>query len=200
MTDAATSEDARLPPLSVEEYGRLLRELGAEPVAESAVRLNVTRMWAHSPRLMLAQQPLQRYLRFDSPLTPRVREVATLRIGWRCSAPYEVMQHVEFALTQGLSESEIAALFQEDVGTGWSPAEAAAIRATDELHALHTVTGSTWEALSAHFSPAEIVDLLSLVGRYWTVSVVSNAVRLQPEPGAAFSDLPGAPTAHGGAP
>ncbi|MEQ3552711.1 carboxymuconolactone decarboxylase family protein [Pseudonocardia nematodicida] len=189
---------ARLEPVDRASYLRLHDELGTEPVAEAAVALNITRTWAHSPGLMTAQAPLQHYLMFGSALSPRIREVATIRIGWRCSAPYEVHQHLRFGREAGLTDAELAALLREDAAgaVGFSDADRAAIRVADDLFAHQTLTEDTWALLCEQLEPAARLDLLSLVGRYWTVSVVTNALRVQPEAGGP-PVVDGAPSQYG---
>ncbi len=51
------------------------------------------------------------------------------------------------------------------------------------------VSTPTWEKLSAELSEQQLIDLLTVVGRYWCVSVVLNATGVQLEKDTrAFSE------------
>lgn len=180
----ASRGPARIEPLSREEYLRLRQDLGSAPVSDVDAGLHISRTWARNPPLMMAQTPLQSYFMTKASLPPRLREIAILRTGWRCSSDYEFGQHKVFGRQAGLDDDEILRLTAEDPGTGWPPLERAVIDCADELHASHDLSDGTWWALAAQLDPAEIIELLSLIGRYWTVSVVTNALRIQLEPGA----------------
>jgi alkylhydroperoxidase family enzyme len=182
---------ARIEPLSRDEYLRLRQDLGSAPVSDVDAGLHISRTWARNPALMMAQTPLQSYFMTKAALPARLREIAILRVGWRCSSDYEFGQHKAFGRQAGLGDDEIIRLATENPGTGWSPLERAVIACADELHASHDLSDATWSALAAHLDPAGIIELLSLIGRYWTVSVVTNALRVQLEPGA--TGLPSGP-------
>ncbi|HUZ55740.1 MAG TPA: carboxymuconolactone decarboxylase family protein [Streptosporangiaceae bacterium] len=196
MTDAsaepAAERPARIEPLTREEYLRLRRDLGSAPVSEMDAGLHISRTWARNPALMMAQTPLQSYFMTKAALPARLREIAILRIGWCCRSDYEFGQHKVLGRQAGLGDDEITRLAMAGVGTGWSPLERAVIDCADELHASHDISDSTWAALAGHLGPAEIIELLALIGRYWTVSVVTNALRIQLEPGA--TGIPSAPS------
>lgn len=182
---------ARIEPLSRDEYLRLRADLGSAPVSDIDADLHISRTWARNPALMMAQTPLQSYFMAKAALPARLREIAILRIGWHCSSGYEFSQHTKLGRRAGLDEDEIGLLATPGAGTGWQPLERTVIECVDEVHARHDVSDSTWSALARHLGEAEIIELLALIGRYWTVSVVANALRIQLEPGATV--LPDSP-------
>jgi alkylhydroperoxidase family enzyme len=67
-------------------------------------------------------------------LTPRDRELAVLRVGWLCQAPYEWGEHVRIAKQVGLTSEEIERVTQGSSAPGWTKHEAAVLRAVEELH------------------------------------------------------------------
>jgi alkylhydroperoxidase family enzyme len=73
---------------------------------------------------------------------------------------------------------------------GWSAAETAALRATDELINRHTLSGATWADLTAHFTTKQILDLLFLVGQYQLVASALNALRIERDDGLAADEVP----------
>lgn len=188
---------ARLEPLTKADYLDLWRRVDPDTSNVPGADLHISRTWAHSPGLAIAQAPLQRHLMSGLPLSARLREIAVLRIGWRCSAPYEVSQHARFGRDAGLTDEKIARLMQEDVGGDWDETDLMIVRVTDELYAHHAVSDETWEQMTTLLDTAQCVELLAVVGRYWTVSVVTNSLRIQLEPGVRPLAVDGAPRTYG---
>ena len=120
-------------------------------------------------------------------LTLRQREIVIDRVTARAGCEYEWGVHVAlFAARAGLGPADIAAT----VGGGandpvWSPDEQALVAAVDQLHARCDIDDAAWQALSAHFGPEAILEILMLAGFYRMVSYLANALRLPPEAFAA---------------
>src|SRR5690349_3199026 len=115
-------------------------------------------------------------------LPPRQREIVILRTGYLCKSGYEWRQHVKIAKREGLSDEEIARV-KNGASAGWSEADAALLRASDELHTDQFIGDKTWSALSAHFSEAQRMDLVFTVGQYTQVSMMLNTFGVQLEAG-----------------
>ena len=179
--------EPRIGPLDVDAYHRLERETFGENGWTGTA--HVSRTWAHSPGLMKAQRPLQHYLLNDSPLPARDRELAILRVVWRRRCEYAFGQHTRMGGAAGLTADEIERVTRGPGADGWTPFEAALLRAVDELHDDGDLTAATWTALAETYDDAQVIDLISVVGRYWTVAVTLNALGVPPEPG-----LPGFPS------
>jgi alkylhydroperoxidase family enzyme len=127
---------------------------------------------------MAAQRPYQRHLRSTSTLPARHQEIAVLRMGWRCGSEYVLAQHEVIGARSGLEQAEVRRLREEATDRGWDRAERAVIDVVDELHATHGLADATWDRLRAHFDDAQCLELMSVIGRYWTVSVIANALRV----------------------
>lgn len=70
----------------------------------------------------------------------------------------------------------------------WTPLERTLLTAVDEVIDDHAVGDATWAALSSHFGPAEIFELLFVVGGYLCLAAVLNSIGLQgvlPDPAPA---------------
>jgi alkylhydroperoxidase family enzyme len=67
----------------------------------------------------------------------------------------------------------------------WTGEDALLVRFCDALHAACDIDDALWEELRAQFSEAAMLELLLLAGFYRTVSYLTNALRLPPEPYAA---------------
>ncbi|WP_394617121.1 carboxymuconolactone decarboxylase family protein [Lentzea sp. JNUCC 0626] len=123
-------------------------------------------------------------------LPARDREIVILRGAWNCVAAYQWNHHLPIAAAAGLSATEIDAL-SHPVGAGrWSPREQLLITALDELHAQSTICDATWRDLAAHYSPVELIELVTLCGEYRKISFQINAWRVSQEPWAGPIRLP----------
>ena len=172
----------RLAPVDAPKLQRIQQELfGTAPEADGAA-LNVTRLWALHPALMKAQRSMQQHVMNETTLPPRHRELAILRIGWRCRSGYELAQHARFGREAGLTSSDLQRITVGPDAPGWEPTESTLIRAVDEMFDDCFVSEETWQSLQSQYSTEQLLDLLVLVGRYWTVSVVLNSTGLQLEP------------------
>lgn len=150
---------------------------------EGAPMLNIFRTLAHHPKLLKRWLVFGNHVLAKSTLPPRERELVILRIGWLCRAGYEWGQHAQIGRTAGLSDQEIERITRGPDAEGWSDAERALLRATDELHGDSFISDETWAALSEHLEIQQIMDLIFAVGQYQIVSMALNSLGVQPEPG-----------------
>ena len=91
----------------------------------------------------------------------------------------------------GLTPAQIEAVAEGPSAAVWTPLERAMVTAVDEIIDDHGVGDATWRALASHLEPAEIFELLFLVGGYLCLAGVLNSIGLQsamppvhPGPGA----------------
>jgi alkylhydroperoxidase family enzyme len=119
-------------------------------------------------------------------LAPRDRELAILRTGWLCQAPYQWGEHVLIARRIGLSSEDVERIAQGSEAPGWNEHERAILRAVEELHAKAMISDATWEVLARRLDEAQLIELPCLVGHYHTVAFYQNALRMTPR-----SDNPG---------
>jgi 4-carboxymuconolactone decarboxylase len=119
----------------------------------------------------------------------RDREIVIDRTCARCGSEYEWGVHVAFfAEGVGLTAEQAAATCGAAADAGALPErERLLIRLVDELHDRAQVTDELWAALSAEWTPEQLVELVVLVGFYHMISFVTNALAIPHEPfGARF--------------
>lgn len=179
--------EPRVRPLSNEaltpEQAEVLAPLGDGGVIPAGPILNIFRTMAHAPKALKAFLTWGNYiLSRHNDLPPREREIVILRTGWLCKSGYEWTQHAAIGLRCGLTQAEIAML-KAGPDAGWRAADAALIRAADELNADHFVTGATWAALLAHFSEKQAMDVVFTAAQYTQVCMMLNTFGVQLEPG-----------------
>jgi alkylhydroperoxidase family enzyme len=179
------------------------------PVADDELteeqRLAVKDMLGQRPLLNIfrtlvrAPKALTRFLEWGgyvlsrrNSLPPREREIVILRIGFLCKSGYEFTQHTRIALQEGLTKEEIAAIKKGADAPNWRPADAALLRASDELHRDQFITDATWGALRQHFDEKQCMDVVFTAGQYTQVSMMLNTFGVQLDPGQTLDpDLKG---------
>jgi 4-carboxymuconolactone decarboxylase len=85
---------------------------------------------------------------FNGEIPAPERELAILRCGWLCRAPYEWGQHVAIAKRLKIDDETIARTTQGSSAPGWSEHEAAILRGVEELVADHALSDETWTTLA----------------------------------------------------
>jgi alkylhydroperoxidase family enzyme len=111
-------------------------------------------------------------------LPGRDRELAILRIGWLCRAPYEWGEHVLIAKKYGVSSTEIEAITTGSTAPAWSDHDRAILRAAEELHADATISDATWATLAARYDDRQLIELPVVIGQYQAVAYYQNALRI----------------------
>jgi 4-carboxymuconolactone decarboxylase len=150
--------------------------------------LNIFGTLAHHPELMRRWLVFGNHVLGKSTLPARERELAILRVGYLCKSEYEWGQHVLIARRCGISDAEIARVAAGPDAPGWSAADAAVIRAADELHADQMITDATWADLARTFRRQQLMDLVFAIGQYHLVAMALNSFGVQRDPG-----VPGLP-------
>ena len=145
--------------------------------------LNIFRTLARAPKALARFNEWGSYvLSRRNSLPPREREIVILRVGFVCKSGYEFTQHTRIGLNEGLTADEIARI-KAGAEAGWSPADAALIRAADELVGDHFVSNATWAQLRANFDEKQCMDVVFTAGQYTQVSMFLNTFGVQVEPG-----------------
>jgi alkylhydroperoxidase family enzyme len=183
----AQRTDARLAPVDppyddgvAHTLERLMGGAGAEP-------LLLFRTIAHNPTLLEKLRTTGTYLLNFGTIAPLEREIVILRTCARCGCEYEWGVHVAiFSSAVGLSDEQVAATVTGD-DAPFTEAQRVLLALVDQLHDTSTVTDELWRRLAATYRPEQLVELVTLVGQYHTVSFVANALGVRLETfGARF--------------
>ncbi len=119
------------------------------------------------------------HLSLHGALSPRERELAVLRLGWLCGAPYEFGEHVFIALGVGITHEEVDAVKTGSGAVCWTSHERAILRAVEELHQGAMISDATWAELAKNWDEKQLIELPILVGHYQQTAYVQNAIRLR---------------------
>jgi len=110
----------------------------------------------------------------------RDREVVIDRACARCGAQYEWGVHVAaFGEAAAFDARQVAVIADARGDLAALPArDQLLVRMVDELHDTATVGDALWRELAAHWSEAQLIELLMLAGWYHAISYVCNAARV----------------------
>jgi 4-carboxymuconolactone decarboxylase len=164
-----------------------------EPLIYEGKLFNFFRTMIRMPKALTAFVPWNRYiLSRRNPLSPRDREIVILRTGFLCKSGYEWAQHEVFGVAAGLTASDCKRIKAGADTPGWSAAEAALIRATDESVNDHFITDASWTTLRAHFSEEQCMHVVLTAGVYTQMSMLLNSFGIQLDEGRTLDpDLKG---------
>lgn len=183
----------RILPVDLDALDDETRAL-LEPLSQvrgSDVRvLNVFTTLARHPKLMKRWLVFANHVLGKSTLDARARELAILRTGWRCNAPYEWGQHVAIARAVGITDDEITRVAAGPAAEGWSSHDAAVLRAVDELHDGGTIRDDTWQVLASTYGTLQLMDLVFAIGQYHLVSFALNAFGVERDDGVSGVPFP----------
>jgi alkylhydroperoxidase family enzyme len=179
----------RIQPLKDGEFSDEQKELLA-PMGGRVV--NIFRTLVREPKAFKGFLGWGNYvLSRRNGLPEREREIVILRVGYLCKSGYEWTQHHVIGKRAGLSDEEIERI-KKGAGAGWSAADSALIKASDELHNDQFISDATWSALKAHFSEKQCMDVVFTVGQYTQVSMILNTFGVQLDEGQTLDpDLKG---------
>ena len=144
-----------------------------------------------SPVLMERVGKLGEYLRFESVLDARIRELATCVAARHVSNQFEWLMHAPLARKAGVDASVL-----DDIAAGRHPRrlqadEATAFDVATELLLRNGVSDASYNAALAVFGEQGVVELVTLVGYFTMVSWVMNVARTPASgEGAALAAFP----------
>lgn len=162
----------------------------ADPVAEDLGKLmppgippiRLFRTLAHNPRVL--RRIRKGGLLDRGAITLRERELVILRTTALCRSEYEWGVHVAFfAAAAGLSPVEVAATVTGDAAA-LPERDRVLFELCDALHRAATVDDAAWRRLAAGRTSEQLIELVALAGQYHAIAYLTNALAIEPEPGA----------------
>ena len=153
-------------------------------VPNAPLSSNVARALANSPNGSKKYSSVAMYIRHESTLDPRLRELAILQVGYATRQIYEYAHHCSLALEFGCSEDDIRALADESAGrpTSLEPLAKAALSAAREMTLYVDLSDETFAALKAGLSNEHLLDLLIAICAYNGTVRMLSALRVDLEP------------------
>ena len=111
---------------------------------------------------------------FKGRVDAQLRELAILRVMWRCNQSFEWANHYRRALTTGLSPDEVVAIRTKDPERDLPPDVAVVVRAADDVVDRGHIGAGTYAAVTKLFPDAGVRhEFLYLVAGYRMFASVS---------------------------
>ena len=127
-----------------------------------------------SPKLLDSVARVGEYLRFESVLDARIRELVTCASARHVSNQFEWLMHAPLAVKAGVAEAAVEALRVGARPKGLPADEEAALDFSTELLNTNGVSEPTYAAAIAQFGEQGVVELATLVGYFVMVSWLMN--------------------------
>ncbi|HEY1238591.1 MAG TPA: carboxymuconolactone decarboxylase family protein [Solirubrobacterales bacterium] len=178
--------EPRIPPLPPDRWdGDLKRILEATPsgIDRRLGDNNIFPTIAQHPELFRAWLPFGGFLLTAGKLSGRDRELLILRTAVNIRSSYEWGQHVRISLDGGIEREAIDRVLEGADADGWTPHEAALMRAADELHRDSRISDGTWEALAETYDNEQLIETAMVVGHYHMVGFALNSLGVELDEG-----------------
>lgn len=143
----------------------------------------IYRTYAHHLKMDIPRTAVSEHIRQRSTLSPVIRELLIMRIGWLCRSEYEWAAHAPAGRRAGMSEADVQHVIAGP-GSGADASTDALLRAVDELYHDDVISEATWSALASRLDAKQLLDVLTTTGGYRMVSMALNTLGVQLEPGA----------------
>jgi 4-carboxymuconolactone decarboxylase len=184
----------RMPPLRDEQMDKIQRAAAMELIA--GPRKGVKGPFIpllRSPELMARLQKVGEYLRFESALTPRIREFTTLVISRQWNQQFEWATHVPLALKSGTQQLTIDELADGSRPANMSAEEALVYDLAHELTCNRGVCDETYRKAIEALGERGVIDLVGIIGYFTLISMVLNIAHTPPESASAIAELSAMP-------
>jgi len=184
---------ARVKLVERDQVPAEVEELFQRIEAKGAKIINLYRAIALTPPMISSFLKLGNCLLNKAELSPKLRELAILRIAKLSGSDYEWTQHVPIAREVGISQQQIDDVHQWEDSVYFNGEERAILQYTDEVARNVRAADGTFEALRKHLSDRSIVELTMSVG-YWGMIarvLVSLEIELEEQSVGSAGDLLG---------
>jgi len=174
----------RLPPLAradLNDEGKAIYDkiVGNGPAPKTGpVALSL-----YSPKIALAFNDLNGFLRYNGTLSPRHTEVAIVVATWEIQQQYEYSAHEPAALRFGAPQAVIDTIKYNREPVGLSPEETLIIKLGRAIMRDHKVDSALYAQAEKTFGRTGVVELVTVMGDYVMVGMVMTAIdqHLPPE-------------------
>ncbi|MBC7601632.1 MAG: carboxymuconolactone decarboxylase family protein [Ramlibacter sp.] len=127
-----------------------------------------------SPQLLDPVAKVGEYLRFDSVIDARIRELVICAVARALTNQFEWLMHASSAVKEGVAQSTINALYAGARPVDVPADEALALDFTREVLTTHGASEPTYNAALEHFGEQGVVELTTLIGYFAMVSWLMN--------------------------
>jgi 4-carboxymuconolactone decarboxylase len=191
LGDVYPESGSRLPPVerdALDAAGQALYDEVAGDTRSLVGFKGPAGIMLHSPRLYAINRRVNQFLRFESGLDVRLRELMILVAAREMDSHFEWHAHEIVAKREGLEDELIDIVRHRKGVRGIGEKEAAIIKLGREAIGRHRVRRSTYAKAIELFGAETLVNLVALMGSY-AATAMSLAVFAQQLPDGAKSKL-----------
>jgi 4-carboxymuconolactone decarboxylase len=181
-TDIDPHSGMRLPlprREDLDEAGKEAYNRATTPGATIAGLQGPSGVQLYSPRTSAHLTAINRYLRYEAGLTPRVREIAILTTAREMDSQFEWVAHEPEALKEGVPQEVIDVIKYRQGTAGLDPTDALVIELGRQIWRDHKVTSDIFAKAKALFGASKLIDLVLLMGNYAGTAALLTAVDMQ---------------------
>lgn len=185
---------ARVPLVEKEQAPPKVREVFQKIEDNGSRVINLFKAIANSPTNILPNFiRLGNSILGQTELSPKLRELAILRVAKLSGSEYEWKQHVAPALEVGASQEQLDAISDWKNSPKFNDEERAVLQYADEVAQKVSVADQTFKALKKFLSDQTIVELTMTIGYYGMVArmLVPLQVEMDESPLGSVSELIG---------
>ena len=172
---------SRVKLLEKEDVDPMVQQIYQKIEDSGSEVINLLKALAHSPKIFRDWQRLGITLLLKGELSPRLRELAILRVGDLAKANYEWTKHVPIALQAGADQEQIDELSDWKNSTKFNEQERAVLQYTDEVAQDIRASDNTFNKIAEFLSQKEIIELTVTIGYYGMVCRTLEALQIQLE-------------------
>ena len=159
-----------------------------------AREINLNRALVNSPGAARAFSRLGGYIRNQSPLDGRLREMAILQVGYVARSAYEYSHHIKIGREFGVSDADIRALAAETRGepSELEPLTRAVLKAARQMAADEAVDEDTFALLRSELGDEHLTDLVVTIAFYCGVVrlLATLGIDVEPEYAGYLEEFP----------
>jgi 4-carboxymuconolactone decarboxylase len=167
----------------LDDAGKAHYDRVAAPGATIAGLQGPSGIGLYSPKASEHARALNRYLRFEAGLAPRVREIAILTTAREMDSQFEWAAHEPEARKEGVEGRVIDIIKHRMPTAGLEETDAAVIELGRQIFRDRKVTSDTFAKAKALFGANKLVELVMLMGNYAGTAALLTAVDMQLHPG-----------------
>lgn len=197
MTDDDSTPRQTLTPLTADQWGDaeyaafgVLLGIPGEKVpragsghAMDPLKFDIIGLLARHPEMARAFLTFNGFLLRRGELSPRLRELAILRVAKTRRSAFFWGEHTKVAVESGVPQEDITRLAEGN--EGFSGVDLLVLGATDEMLADGRVQAETWELLVAALDTHAAMEVIFVVGTYTMLAMAFRTWGLAPPPGSA---------------
>ncbi|HTS41555.1 MAG TPA: carboxymuconolactone decarboxylase family protein [Xanthobacteraceae bacterium] len=163
----------------LDEAGKRAFDRGATPGASIAGLQGPSGVQLYSSRTAEHLTAINRYLRYEAGISPRIREIAILITAREMDSQFEWVAHEPEALKEGVPQNVIDVIKHRRSTADLDDIDALVIALGRQIWRDHKVSSETFAKAKAIFGPNKLVDLILLMGNYAGTAALLTAVDMQ---------------------